>query len=209
MYKVYILVKVFSYQEKVSTPQITISETTPSSLLTTTSTTTSTPSKDTTSKQLNRASTSRASPTILSDESSKLINATNISSPESIDHIVSSPDTTKTKTSLSSSPSTEQIPQSRSITSKTTTPNVQQTTPIDARIEEKPTATGIIPRFYFSDNQIAADSKSDADVSRQLRKVHEELFLPKHNRLNLDDFGQLAQVALNRRMQDFLLYLLV
>ncbi len=51
-----------------------------------------------------------------------------------------------------------------------------------------------IPKFYFPNGQIITTLTLDTLLNKQLRQVKEELFLPKNDKLHLEDFGRLAQV---------------
>ncbi|CAF3267289.1 unnamed protein product [Rotaria sp. Silwood2] len=192
--------------EKVLTTQFPRSETTPSSPTTSTSSTpnrssartTSTPSKDVSSKQSQQTPISQPSPQSPSnvplDQSPKPTNTTLTSAQQPVDNIISSPTVTITKTPISSSPN-EQVIQPKLTPSKTTTSIVQQTTSITVKIEEKQKSVETIPKFYFSDEYNASVSTRDALLTKQLRKVQDELFVPKHDKLHLEDFGKVAQLV--------------
>ncbi|CAF4781423.1 unnamed protein product, partial [Rotaria magnacalcarata] len=47
---------------------------------------------------------------------------------------------------------------------------------------------------YFPNGQISTPSAIDILLTRQLRQVKEDLFVPKHDKLHLVDFGKLAQL---------------
>ncbi|CAF4017129.1 unnamed protein product, partial [Rotaria sp. Silwood1] len=188
---------------KVSTTQSKKSETTPSSPTTSTTSTTnrssvrttSTPSKDISSKQSQQIPTSQSPSNVSLDQSFKQTNTTVTSLQESFDNILSSPTVTTTKTSISSSSPNEQITRPTLTPSKTTTtPIVQQTPSITVKVEEKNKPVAIIPRFYFSDEHKASLSARDTILTRQLRKVQDELFIPKNDKLRSEDFGKLAQL---------------
>jgi hypothetical protein len=57
--------------------------------------------------------------------------------------------------------------------------------------EEKQKTVEIVPKFYFPNGQ---NIINDTQMIKQLRQVKEELFLPKQDKLHLEDFGKLAQV---------------
>jgi hypothetical protein len=123
---------------------------------------------------------SQSPSTSLRDQSSKPI-STGITSPhEPVDNIESSPTVTKIKTPISS---TEQVVR--------TTPVVQKTTSTIVKSEEKQKTVEIIPKFFFPNGQ---NTTNDTPLIKQLRKVKEELFLPKQDKLHLEDFGKLSQV---------------
>ncbi|CAF1082393.1 unnamed protein product [Rotaria sordida] len=189
--------------EKVSTTKLTKSETIPSSPITSTSSTTnrsstkttSIPSKDIPSKQSQKTPISQSPTNVPVEQSFKPTNTTFTSILEPLNNIVSPSAVTTTKTPISSSSSSnEQVIQSILTPSKITTPIVEQTTSIIVKIKEKQKPVAIIPRFYFSDEHIAISSTNDTIFIKQLRKVQDELFIPKQDKLHAEDFGKLAQL---------------
>lgn len=60
-----------------------------------------------------------------------------------------------------------------------------------AKPEEKAKKTEIVPKFYFPNGQV---STNDVLLAKQLKQAKEEFFLPKNDKLRLEDFGKLAQV---------------
>jgi hypothetical protein len=72
------------------------------------------------------------------------------------------------------------------------TPIAQKPSPTVTKSEDKPKKVEIIPKFYFPSGQNPAN---DVQIARQLRQVKDELFIPKHDKLHLEDFGKLAQVS--------------
>jgi hypothetical protein len=52
----------------------------------------------------------------------------------------------------------------------------------------------VISKFYFPDELIAKTSSNDAIILKQLKQAKEELFIPKNDKLCLEDFGKLGQV---------------
>jgi hypothetical protein len=74
-----------------------------------------------------------------------------------------------------------------------TTPVVQKSTPTIIKSEDKQKKAETIPKFYFPNGQ---NTPNDTQIARQLRQVKEELFIPKHDKLHLEDFGKLAQVSI-------------
>ena len=92
-----------------------------------------------------------------------------------------------------------------SITPTKTTP-VKETSPIPTIVHEpeqqqqqqqpqQPSKTiEPIPKFYFPNGLINSTSTMETLVTKQLRQAKEELFVPKQDKLYLEDFGRLAQV---------------
>jgi hypothetical protein len=83
--------------------------------------------------------------------------------------------------------------------SKTTT--IKETSPIPTTVikpEETSKSVETIPKFYFPNGQLTPTSSVDTLLNKQLRQVKKELFLPKHDKLHLEDFGRLAQVFIHQ-----------
>lgn len=145
--------------------------------------------------------------TVLPDQSLTPLSpkATNIgvaSLREQFDSAESSPSiaTTKTPTRAKSPASAVPIEHAirSTITPSKTTP-VKETSPpapaITPKTEETPKSIASIPKFYFPHGQIPTASSTDVLLGKQLRQAKEELFVPKHDKLHLEDFGRLAQVG--------------
>ncbi|CAF1405210.1 unnamed protein product [Rotaria sordida] len=129
---------------------------------------------------------------------------------EHFDSVEHSPSITKAKTPIQAkspvSPvPTDNIQRQTSIPSKTTpqpppsttTTTVKEISPIPTTVikpEETSKSVDTIPKFYFPNGQITMTSTTDTLLNKQLRHVKEELFLPKHDKLHLEDFGKLAQL---------------
>ena len=73
------------------------------------------------------------------------------------------------------------------------TPPTPKLTPTAVKLDEKPKKAEIIPKFYFPNGQL---STNDTLIAKQLKQAKEEFFLPKQDKLHLEDFGKLAQVLL-------------
>jgi len=129
--------------------------------------------------------------TILRDQSPKLTSTGSTSSHEPFDNIETSPFIKTTKTS-------EQV-----VRSISTSPVVQKTLPSTIKSQEKSKTIEIIPKFYFPNGQNTATSTNDTQLIKQLRQVKEEIFLPKNDKLHLEDFGKLTQVE-NDILKSFL-----
>ena len=112
--------------------------------------------------------------------------------PEQVDTIKSAP-TTPTTTKKPISP-TEQV-----IQPIVATPVAQKPAPTVIKTEDKPKIAEIIPKFYFPTGQ---NAPNDTVIAKQLRQAKEELFLPKHDALHLEDFGKLAQVFLSLSLSE-------
>ena len=67
-----------------------------------------------------------------------------------------------------------------------------------AKPEDKPKSVEIIPKFFFPHGQITPASTVETLINKQLRQAKDELFLPKQDKLYLEDFGKLAQVPFDR-----------
>ena len=103
----------------------------------------------------------------------------------------------ETKSSVSSVPTDTSIPVPS--TSIKETPLVPKTTAVKS--EEASKLVETIPKFYFPSGHTT--STIEALINKQLRQAKEELFLPKHDRLYLEDCGRLAQVLLQKSIVFF------
>ena len=70
-----------------------------------------------------------------------------------------------------------------------------QPTPINVRIESTPKPVEPIPKFYFPNGKVTVTSTNETVIMKHLRQAKDELFIPKHDKLHLEDFGKLAQVC--------------
>ncbi|CAF1048982.1 unnamed protein product [Rotaria sordida] len=129
---------------------------------------------------------------------------------EHFDSVEHSPSITKAKTPIQAKSPVSPVPtdnnqRQTSIPSKTTpqpppsttTTTVKEISPIPTTVikpEETSKSVDTIPKFYFPNGQITMTSTTDTLLNKQLRHVKEELFLPKHDKLHLEDFGKLAQL---------------
>ncbi len=118
------------------------------------------------------------------DQSPKTTPPGSTSPQEPVERVDTSPAAPATKTS----PSIEQI-----VKPVATTPVGQKSSPASVKSEEKQKPAESIPKFYFPNGQ-NTPSTNETELSKQLRQVKEELFLPKQDKLHLEDFGKLAQV---------------
>ena len=64
-------------------------------------------------------------------------------------------------------------------------------TPTAVKSEEKSKKAELIPKFHFPNGQV---STNDVLLAKQLKQAKEEFFVPKNDKLRLEDFGKLAQV---------------
>ncbi|CAF1172308.1 unnamed protein product [Adineta steineri] len=174
--------------EKFSTPQLTKPDVVPTSATSSTyvspnrvlpsTTTTTTPSKPSQQTPVLQPPSNA-----IRDQSPK----TNNISYEGFDNNKPSPNANTTKTPVSSN---EQI--SRPMPTPSFVP---QTTPTVIKQEQKQKIAENIPKFYFPNGKLTATSTNETILVKQLRQVKEELFLPKHDKLHLEDFGKLAQLT--------------
>jgi hypothetical protein len=199
--------------EKVSPPQLAKSEPLPSSPSTSTnvipnrslSSSSTTPSNGTLSKPSQQTPIlqprAQSPSTLIRDvsptpSSPKPIGTGVASLREQFDSFESSPSISAKTPSRAKSPlHTENLIRSTSTPSKT--PTIKETSPIPITVvksEETSTPFENIPKFYFPHGQIPTASTIDTLLNKQLRQVKEELFLPKHDKLYLEDFGKLSQV---------------
>ncbi|UJR21734.1 hypothetical protein I4U23_024809 [Adineta vaga] len=178
--------------EKVSTPQSTkpdiISST--SSASTNIISNRSTPSTtNTTPTRSSQQTPILQPPSNISREQSPRTPSTTVLSPtERHDNNKPAPITNTAKTPTSTL-SNEKI--TRPMPSTTVTPQI---TPINVRIETKPKPVEAIPKFYFPNGKLTPASTTETILSKHLRQAKEELFVPKHDKLHLEDFGKLAQL---------------
>jgi hypothetical protein len=173
---------------------LTKSETIPSSPSTSTNiipnrtSSTTTPSNGTPSKQSKQTPIlqprSQSPSAVPHDQSPKITSTRITTSREPVDNLESPTVVTKTKTPISP---TEQV-----VRPILTTPVVQK----KIKSEEKPKPIEIVPKFYFPNGQNTPTSTNDTTLIKQLRQVKEELFLPKQDKLFLEDFGKLSQVEI-------------
>lgn len=61
---------------------------------------------------------------------------------------------------------------------------------------EKSKPVESIPQFYFPTGKTITPAVIDAQLTKQLRQIKEEVFMTKHDKLHLEDFGRVAQVKL-------------
>ncbi|CAF0830200.1 unnamed protein product [Rotaria sp. Silwood1] len=90
------------------------------------------------------------------------------------------------------------IPSKTTPTPTTTTTTVKEVAPIPATVskpEETSKPVETIPKFHFPNGQITTTTAIDTLINKQLHQVKEELFIPKHDKLHLEDFGKLAQLV--------------
>ncbi|UJR27679.1 hypothetical protein I4U23_008958 [Adineta vaga] len=199
---------------KISPPQLAKSEPVPSSPSTSTNVisnrTTTTPSNGTTFKsnqqtpvlQTNTQSSSTNIRELSPTPSSPKPTSSGVASlREQFDSIEHSPTITTTKT-----PSRAKSPLSsvsadnviRPILTPTkSVPPVKESSPISTSIikpDETPKSVVDIPKFYFPNGPTTTVSSIDALLNTQLRQIKEEIFLPKQDKLQLEDFGRLAQL---------------
>jgi len=70
-----------------------------------------------------------------------------------------------------------------------------QTKKSTAQIEQKTQSKEeIIPKFYFPNGLNLASSTNDIQLAKQLKQVKDEVFVPKQDKLRLEDFGKVAQL---------------
>ncbi|CAF2737173.1 unnamed protein product [Rotaria sp. Silwood2] len=82
--------------------------------------------------------------------------------------------------------------------STTTTATVKDILPMPTTVikpEETSKPIETIPKFYFPHGPTTTISAIDTLINKQLRQAKEELFIPKHDKLYLEDFGKLAQLV--------------
>ncbi|CAF3360136.1 unnamed protein product [Rotaria socialis] len=118
---------------------------------------------------------------------------------EHFDIVEQSPSITKPKTPSRAKSPVSSVPTDnlQRQPSKTATTPVKEVSPIPISVvksEEKSETVEPIPKFYFPNGQISTPSAIDILLTRQLRQVKEDLFVPKHDKLHLEDFGKLAQL---------------
>ncbi|CAF4694015.1 unnamed protein product [Rotaria sp. Silwood1] len=90
------------------------------------------------------------------------------------------------------------IPSKTTPTPTTTTTTVKEVAPIPETVskpEETSKPVETIPKFHFPNGQITTTTAIDTLINKQLHQVKEELFIPKHDKLHLEDFGKLAQLV--------------
>ncbi|CAF5103608.1 unnamed protein product, partial [Rotaria magnacalcarata] len=118
---------------------------------------------------------------------------------EHFDIVEHSPSVTKPKTPSRAKSPVSSVPTDnlQRQPSKTATTPVKEVSPVPisaVKSEEKSETVEPIPKFYFPNGQISTPSAIDILLTRQLRQVKEDLFVPKHDKLHLVDFGKLAQL---------------
>jgi hypothetical protein len=122
---------------------------------------------------------------------------------ESSTSIATSKTPSRSKSPITSSPSDVNLRAASTpskVASSISNKELQFTPTTSIKSEEKSNVVQSIPRFFFPTGQLTSASTTDATINKQLRQVKEELFVPKNDKLYLEDFGKVAQVMLHDRI---------